>query len=180
MKVLLLVLLFLFLLVLMIALYFLISPFRIMVNTDKGTYRAGWSHLASVRLSEENNDWGVRFNLLGWSRRYGLEQLLFRKKSKEPQKVEAKEKPRSSKSKRRSSFSIERVGRILRQVHVREFRMDLDTDDVIANAYLTPVFEGLRFWTRGRCQTRVNFIGHNRLIINVDTRMINLLRAGYL
>jgi len=183
MKIALLILLILLGLVIVVLMYFLVSPFRLTIDTRIGLYRAGWRHLAYLDVAGEADEWGLNLYLFGWKRRYAIDELIFTKK---PVGVRVTEhevrsgRRQRNKRPRALSFSGKRMFRILRQFHMNRFRWDLDTDDVIVNAYLTPVFEAIRFWSRGKYSTRVNFLGRNSLILDADTRMINLLRAGYL
>ena len=56
--------------------------------------------------------------------------------------------------------------RILKSFRVRRFRVEIDTDDYVLNAYLFPVFHLL---SRGRLQ--INFNGRNDIQIEITNRI---------
>ena len=184
MKTALLILLILIVLLLLLMVYFLVTPFHLVIDTRRGIYWAGWRYLANVDIDGVEENWGVNLHLFGWTRRYRIDEWAL---NRDPFGLRVSEKhedgsggEKRKKKGRESILSARRALRILRQFHMRRFRWELDTDDVIVNAYLTPVFEAIRFWSRGKYQTRINFTGRNSLEVNGDTRIINLIRAGYM
>lgn len=180
MKIALIVLLILLLILLVLVIYMLVVPFRVMIHTGIGTYKAKWGPLVSADIAEEADQWNVRVHFPGWVNRYPLEDMLFRRRQPVKAKRVHKESERPGTKKKAQRPSFQRMLRVLGQIRIHEFSLDLDSDDVIFNAYLFPAFEGVRFWTRGKCRTRVNFIGRNELRFNAQVRMFNLLRAAYL
>jgi hypothetical protein len=160
-------------------LFFLISPFKMIIDTREGIYRLGWDRGVNARAFHFKEEWGVRLNIFGWKRDYGFEELVKKINGpSEPEKGIQKEVRKKRKKTSRFNFSIRKLKRIVRQIKVKQFQLEFDTEDVILNAYLLPVFEAIRFHSHERFRTRVNFIRKNMLRMNIQTRMINVLKAG--
>lgn len=160
-------------------LFFLISPFKVIIDTREGIYRLGWDRGVNASAFHFKEEWGVRLNIFGWKKDYGFEDLFQRINGpKEPEKQIQKEVRKKRKKTSRFRFSIRKLRRILRKIKVKQFQLEFDTEDVILNAYLLPVFEAIRFHSREKFSTRVNFLRRNILRMNVQARMINVLKAG--
>lgn len=92
----------------------------------------------------------------------------------DPIKSWPKKKKKKRKRSRSSAVPVSRILSVLRSFDVKEFRLDLDTSDVIWNAYLFPVFFFLN--SRG-IQSRINYNGQNQLVIHIENRLSNMAWA---
>ena len=68
-----------------------------------------------------------------------------------------------------------KVSKLIRSFRVREFKLELDTGDVVQNAYWYPLFFHLNRLGKGTWQ--VNFAGHNGMILHLENRAIRVLWA---
>jgi hypothetical protein len=127
---------------------FLLLPLVIEINSDAGVYE---------------------FRLGGWMKyRFSAEQLLA------PPAREKKKPGRKRRTYFRSLLSWKNIRRVLASFEVRRFRLILDTDDFILNAYLYPVFVFLSGKNRFLA---INFQGRNAVDILVTNRMWRILWA---
>ena len=171
MKIFLFILLVILLIVLALILYLLISPLRILVDSEKREVYLGWNHWLNAHLDSENGRWGVRLKLPFWNKVYFIDDLINKMGSRS--KVD---KATAKSDHQKSKWSVTKVKRILRQIRIREFRWNLDTDNYIWNAYLTPIFTFMNYKTG--YPTQINFMGKNEIKINAESRIFNLLVAG--
>ncbi len=91
------------------------------------------------------------------------------KKKKKP-----KRKRKAETKKKRSFMSFKKVLKLIRSFEMKEFRLELDTGNVIGNAYLFPVFF---FLNRQKAQLRINYEGSNGLVIWIENRGVRMIRA---
>lgn len=91
-------------------------------------------------------------------------------------KVPQEKEKRVRKKRRRMPLKklIRKIRAVLKTFHVTRFELDFDSDDVITNAYLFPVF----FFLSGkRVKLRVRYNGENALVMEVNNRIARILRA---
>lgn len=151
---------------LILLIYLLISPVRIILDSNTGKYWLGWNAWLAAEVEKENNNWGIRFKLPLWSKWVAFSNLLNKK-----------EKRRKKKKKKKSKFTLAKAKKMLGLIKIDEFKLILDTDDVIWNAYLFPIFEFIR---RSKTyKTKINFQGKNEIKIIASGRVFQFLKAGF-
>ncbi|MCD4728987.1 MAG: hypothetical protein K8R74_00170 [Bacteroidales bacterium] len=96
-------------------------------------------------------------------------------KQKEGKAISKREKPKKKK-KRLGIGAIWLLMKIIRKT-IRSFKLktlylNLDTDDVISNACLIPVFANLH---RDNINLNVNYAGDFEMIINIENNIFNIL-----
>ena len=150
----------------------LLSPLRFTIDSNHGIASVGWNKWMNAKVSREDENWSLRLRLPFWTKQWHVEELIREagRKRLDPL-VKAPSKKGSH-----SKWTWARFKRIMRQFRIREFKLILDTDDFILNAYLTPVFEIISGLTRWRM--RINFNGRNELKFSGDIRIFNALVAG--
>ena len=159
----------LFVLVILLVLW---MPLRLYINSDVGRYEVSWGRLAWINLhiggEELTGQWGV----LGWRREFDL----IRELAKRSQPAAKKPSPsRSAKApKRRINRLPLRLLRIARSFRVRSFHLDMDTGDVVQNAYLYPVLAAIEH--RGP-DVHVNYDGRVSVHLWMENRLIRMVRA---
>jgi hypothetical protein len=150
----------------------LVAPMKFVVDSNLGIVQIGWNRCMNAKVCQEGQSWGLRLRLPFWSKRWGISELM---KGRDTKKLKNREQ-RSGKKRSRSKLSWARIKRIIKQFKLREFKLILDTDDFMWNAYLTPVFEIISGMTRMRM--RINFNGMKVVKIRAETRIINVLIAS--
>jgi len=150
----------------------LLDPFELRIDTVAGEYCLRWRGLVSVRLTGEVPDPVMRLWVMGWRRDFRLLEMGGGREKEEDEKAP---KPAKKKKRRRPKWLTFRLmRRLLHTFRVHTFRLALDTDDYVMNAYLFPVFHLLSSRKR---QLHINFTGHNELVLIVSNRIWNLLWA---
>lgn len=158
--------------------YLLIAPVTFRLDSETMSGSIGWNRWLRGKL-RIRDDLTMDLSAPFWKRTLKLEDLLIRKRHL-PQNVEEEPKKETRKSGRKKGMkrmSWSRFKRMIRAVKIKEFRLNLDTDDFIWNAYLTPVFENLRYW-RGY-NIRINFMGRTEMRLVAEVRLIELLVRGW-
>jgi hypothetical protein len=140
----------------------LLAPLRIQIDSDQGIYEVTWGHV--VRMSIFPVDLKMRLSLFGMRKEWPLVSRRDRREKK----------AKSKKRRGPAAFSGMRFLRVLRTFRVREWVIDIDTDDYCRNAYLYPVFHFLNLW---KGQWRVNYEGEFVVRLTVDNRLSRILGA---
>lgn len=148
-------------------LWLLIEPIIIKIDTITNEYYIRWRHIGSVALLFLNDDLLLRLRILFWQKDFY--PLHAQKKQEKPKK-----KPTKKAKSKWKRFSWRRMKAILRTFKVRYFRMDLDTDDYVLNAYLYPLFY---FANRPNRRLSVNFEGRTNVQLQVENRLLRIVRA---
>jgi hypothetical protein len=148
----------------------LFTPLVFKVSTEEHVLGVKAHGLGGVRLVWEKDELPkAKWRLWWWER-----DLKFTRKPSESKETKpAKEiTPAKRKRKRKGpKITLMKVIRILRSFKVRKFRINLDTDDYITNAYLYPLFVVL---DQGKGHLQVNYEGR----VDVDVEVVN--RAAWL
>jgi len=144
----------------------LLNPFVLHLDTRQGVYSLLWWGVASARVVGSDSGPVLSLWLLGWRKRFSLIDLLGSSPEAKKKKPEKKKKRSGWKRPRWLTF---RFGlRMLRTFRVREFRLMLDTDDFVRNAYWWPVFH---FLSRRKGGLSINFHGENELVLVISNRL---------
>lgn len=174
MKILLVIVSIILMICLVLIIYLLVSPFRVILDSKVGYLTVGWSSWLSARVFEDHGHWIVRFRIPFWEKKMRLSQLMkSKKKSKKKKKKRGLwlfSKPGNKK------FGLKKIQRLVGQIKIKELSLKLDTDNFIWNAYLTPVFELLKYKTGHRLN--VNFMGLNEIKLKAESRIIKVLAVG--
>ena len=171
MKIFLLILCILLVLICFLLVYLIVSPVQVQIDSTKGIYWAGWNRWFCISLVHERNNWRFKIKLFFWKKYYSVERLFLRKPSKR------KRKPKSKKRKRKA-FTAAKARKLFKSIKIRELIFNLDTEDVIWNARLYPIATLLS--VASGHPFRINFQGKNLIRIKAESRLINILKAGYL
>jgi hypothetical protein len=171
MKILAIIAVILLIIILVIVTYLLVSPIIVLLDSDKGIMFIGWNRYMKAEFSGINDEWEIKVKVPFWQKRFSLFNILTSNGSNKSRKW----KKTLGKS-RFVKWNRRKFQRIIRQIKIEEFKLLLDTDDYILNAYLTPIFELINY--RSRYYTRVNFIGKNGIKLKAKGRIISLLYAS--
>jgi hypothetical protein len=153
-------------------LWLLFSPLVLQVDTRRNEYTFYWLGLANVKLVPLNDDLLLRLRLPFWRKDFSILQLLT--KSNQNKQNRTREVPSNQKQKSKWRFSWTRIHKVFRSFRVQYFRMEMDTDDYVMNAYLYPVCNLLNAPNH---YVTINFQGRNQCAFRVQNRIVNILIA---
>lgn len=144
----------------------LLLPVAVEVNSEKEVYRAGVKGLLYIQLLPERDGWKGLLRAGWWKREFRISL---------PGKGKPEAKKPGKKTRRFRPATVWRKGRrLLASFRVRRFRLILDTDDFILNAYLYPIFVFLS--GRNRLMA-INFQGRTSVDILVTNRVWRVVWA---
>lgn len=144
---------------LILLLGFLFTPISLYVDTDEGCYEVFQTPVFRFFVEIKNGTIAPRLQLVGLN-----VPLHSKEKPKPIKKVDKKRKNKSGLKKSASAWRF-LIERLLRSFDIQRVVVDLDTDNVVLNAQLVPVF----FWaSRGPVQLSTNF--HGRVYFHLEAR----------
>ncbi|MCB9284946.1 MAG: hypothetical protein H6563_12790 [Lewinellaceae bacterium] len=148
----------------------LLLPLEVEVNSERGIYRADIRGLLYFRLLPGSKGWKVLLRLFWWER--DLTAWIWRagkrKKAKKPGKRVWKMRPATAWKNWRKLY------RLIASFQFRRFRLIVDTDDFILNAYLFPI---VNFLCRKNRYVAINFMGENSVDIYLTNRIWRVVWA---
>ena len=139
--------------VLLLLIGLLLLPIAVEVNTDAGVYQVRLKGLAKIRLLPGPEVWKVRICLGRWKKEV---EVFGTKEHKEEQVKKARKRT----WKTRPATIWRKFRHLMGSFRVLRFRLILDTDDYILNAFLFPFFTLV---SRKDRSVVVNFTGRNSL-----------------
>lgn len=157
-------------LLLLILLCLLLLPFQFEIDSRRALIAFRWGRIGSASLLFSGEDLRLFVQLPMWRKSYSLLQPMIKKKGKK-QELQKKKKRSGAFFK----MTRKRIKRLLSSFKILKFRLNLDTDDYVLNAYLFPVFSLLS--SRGTPQLGINFEGDFELQLLVENRLIRIIRA---
>jgi hypothetical protein len=149
--------------ILLIICWLLFMPIVVNVNTDRAVYEVYQRGTVRFWLTSE---FQPRIQVLGISVPIQSTKKRDTKKSgHKPRKPSSKRQPISWLKVRALS------NRILKSITIRWFQLDMDTDDVVLNAKLVPVFAWL---SRGPVQLTTNFQGRVFAVLRAEVKVYSI------
>lgn len=144
--------------------WLLLAPLYLYVSTPESRYEAGLTGVFKVRIvTDERGLPQVVANLLFFSFRVPLFQ--FRTKEKKGLKTKAKKKKARRMTRKRIRLIMRIIWKIIRSFRLKQLKLNIDTGDVIRNAYLIPVFS---FAYRENIRLSVNYESRNEFILHFE------------
>ncbi|WP_299215347.1 hypothetical protein [uncultured Aquimarina sp.] len=151
-----------------IAIYILLLPIVICVDTNANEYYIQLKGLAKASIEEDKEE-VIRIKL----------KMLFLNFHFFPLKkiglVKKKKVKKKSTKKRKNRINIRTGLRLLKSFKVKKMLLDIDTGDCISNAKLYPVFAFLKYYTKG--SFNINFDGRNEMALYVQNRPIHIIKS---
>lgn len=148
--------------------WILFSPIVLRIDTRKDLYWLRWRGIALFQLKWLDDDLVLHLRVWFWKKDFHLLESLVK-----PRK--ASDKKEASKGKAKKKRNWKRLSRrLLQSFTVKQFDLNLDTDDYVLNSYLYPIFSLLHSkpWQLG-----INYQGQSSLQIQIENRLIRLLKA---
>jgi hypothetical protein len=176
------ILLAVFALLLLLFLWAILTSFILYINTEQNIYYLKLTSIVKIQLlfDEELFLFRLRIFFLNFKfnplKFYKKKKIKAEKEEKEgKEEKEDKDKPdRKRKKKRMFTFSQARrmVRDIIRSFNVKVLKAEIDSGDVVTNAYLVPAFV---FANRNNINLSANNSGLNSLELKLQNRIIKLL-----
>ena len=149
----------------------LMIPLSLRIDTERGIYQFNAGGVFLCRILGIPGDILLQFRLMGFTWSKSLMQALLTPRAEK--KEQKKEKPKGKK-RRGMKMSLRKIRAILRSFRIKQFDLDLDTDNYRLNAYLFPIF----FFLNGRRGNwSVNYNGNVRFKLHVVNRPVRVLYA---
>ncbi len=151
--------------------WLVLLPIRLVIHTNSGEYRVEWGRLIGARLIFLTDDVKIRMHLPFFHKDfYPLHPSPEAKKKEKPTEKKKKKKKRHSRITK--VFPI--IKSVLRSFYVRQFKLELDTDNYLTNAYLYPLFY---FLNKNRGEWHINYSGQFALDLEIMNRPVWILFA---
>ena len=156
----------LILLFLVLICWILISPIRITIDSQNQIYNVNWIGIGKIGILDFTDDLILRTQLLFWKKDFHPLTMSMRKKVPKPRPIK--------KSQKSSPISRRRVLRLFRSFQLKELRLNLDTDSVIYNSYLVPLFYFLNGKKR---KLNINYQGELMILVMAENRLYRIIAA---
>lgn len=152
--------------------WLLFSPLYLQIDTRRNEYALRWVGIAEANLIPLNDDVLLRLRLPFWRKDFSIIKF-FVQPTKNKQERTRKATPKQQ-SKTNWRFFWNFFQRILKSFRVHYFKVELDTDDYVMNAYLYPV---CHFLNSPDYSVSINFQGRNQCWLRVENRLAWVLFA---
>lgn len=151
------------------------APIVLCVDTSRQQYYLWWRSIARAELVPSTDSWLLRFRFFFWT--YAFD-LLRPDTWPDGRKKKVSDRPKKGRKQRKKRFTLRRIPlriwRVLQSFQWQENRIHLDTDDVVQNAYLYPLFAVLRSPQR---DWQINYEGRVDIVLKAQNRPFRMLRA---
>ena len=146
----------------------LIAPLSLKADTYRNEYYLSWGGIGKAELISVADEIVIRLRIAFWKKDfYPLHPSTAREKKKPKPKEEKKRKSQQT-------FPFRRAIKALKSFSIKYFRLEVDTDDYIWNAYLWPVVHWIEPLRR---HVTVNFQGKNECRLLIQNRIWRLAWA---
>jgi hypothetical protein len=153
--------------ILLLILWTIFAPLILKVNTSSGYYSMGIPGIFKIRLIMDEDLFHLRA------------RIFFIPFSIHPfrtvQRERKKEKTVTKRMKGNLAQRLKALKELLMSFRVKHLYLDIDTEDVLMNAYLVPVF---LFMRTDRIQCCANYEERNLLILDLRNRLANFIWIG--
>lgn len=166
----------LLILFLMVLSWLLFAPVRLYINTSEAAYQLTYGPVLGVYLVPQGfiTDWRIRFKVLFFKFSFRIGDMGQKRMEKKKRKKEIK-KDRKTQKKRSPRKLFQMMRRILKTFEIQVCRLEIDTGDVMWNAYLFPVSALLN--RRKNIDINVNYDSRNSLEFLLENRAYRLAWA---
>jgi len=152
----------------------LLTRLRIVIDSYGNIARISWGRAVHLSLTQKEDLPILRLWAFGLKRDWVLFELLLGNNRASDTKEKTGRDVVKKKKRGRSRITFRRVMRMTSSFRIHTFKVDLDTDDYVLNAYLYPIVEIMRY--RG-VNVSVNFNGINGIVLDISNRPVRMLVA---
>lgn len=152
--------------------WMLFAPLRLTINTSNNNYSFRWIGILLIKFIPDSEELIIfRF------------RIFFIRFNIYPLKTGKKKKMKKKKPKKKKSFSFEKfrllikiVWNVILSSKLKIFELNIDTDDVVKNSYLIPVFINLN--TRNNINLNVNYHGRQSLVTEFQNTAYRMIKVA--
>lgn len=151
----------------------LLIPIHIRIDTEEGKYTAGWPGLLRVGIMQDEDEEIV---MVIWIFFVRYSVYPFHRDLSKPETKERKPKAKGGTRKpgwKQLRFTAKTFWQFIRKSKLKEFYLNIDTKNVIANSLLFPVFAVLN--TRHNVDLNINYSGNFSLILDIRNNLLNFI-----
>jgi len=152
--------------------WLLFAPIFLYINTNKKKYMAGLPGIFNLSLIPDEEQ---IFHFQIWVVFIKINFYLFKQKEEETDAIFKRKKLKKKRKipGRKTILLIIKIFRkIVKSSRLKTLYLNIDTDDVITNAYLIPIFAGLH---RNNINLSVNYNGNVEIIIRIENNIFHML-----
>lgn len=153
----------LLLLIVAVVAWVLVAPISILADTYRNQYYLSFGGIGKAEVIPLPDDILIRLRVAFWDK--DLYPLHPSPKKKEKKKTKPEE---DKKRKKKRAIPFRRIIKVLRSFNIEYFRLEVDTNDHIWNAYLWPLVYGIKPLSR---HVSVNFQGRNECRLLIRNRL---------
>ncbi len=151
--------------------WLVLLPIRLVIHTDSNVYRLEWGELVGAQVIPLSDDLKIRMRFPFFHKDfYPLRPDTGAMEKEKP--AEQKEKKKKKRRQLKKAFPI--IKSVLRSFYVKQFKLELDTDDYLTNAYLFPLFY---FLNKTKGEWNINYNGRFALDLEIINRPVWILFA---
>lgn len=150
--------------------WLLFAPVFLYINTNEKRYMAGLTGILNLRLIPDKDQiFFLRIRVVFIK----INFYPFKKKEKKAIFKRKKSEKKRNLPGRKTIWLMTKIFRkIIKSSRLKTLYLNIDTEDVITNAYLIPIFAGLH---RNNINLSVNYAGNVEMIINVENNIFHML-----
>ena len=151
----------------------LVTPIDISINSDEVEFVRGRYGLVRIGVKKDSEDF-IAVVLSVPFARFTVYPREKKEKKKEPGKSDPEHKKRSVRSKlERIKLLINIAWEVICKSRIRRFYLDIDTGNVISNAYLFPLF--FLAGNNQRMELNINYTNNFCLVLDARNNLLNII-----
>jgi len=150
-------------LILAMAIYMLMAPFYLEIDSPRNIYRIRLHRIATAGIIETNNLLLAYIKILWWERQFAVADMFSSTGNMSTEKKEQKKEHRKQRKTRKIPFG--KIRAMLNSFHIEQCYINADLGDMPVNGLMYPVAMYLSRIT-GRTIT-INFKGENVVILTI-------------
>ena len=156
--------------ILLLISWILFAPIIIRIDSNQGIFLFQWQSIGYAQIRIWSDQLLFQFRILFFRKEIDLLTYNF-KKDKKPKK----EKRKKTRQKRSDAARwLKKIPRAIKSFKVKVFRLNLDTDNYIHNAYLWPVFYALK---NDKRHLSINFDGEFEFQFLAKGQVFRILKS---
>jgi hypothetical protein len=151
----------------------LVTPIDISINSDEEEFIRGRYGLVRIGVKKNSEDF-VAVVLSVPFARFTVYPREKKEKKKEPGKTDPERKQRSVRSKlEHIKLLINIVWEVMCKFRIKRFHLDIDTGNVISNAYLFPLF--FLAGNKPQMELHINYTNNFCLVFDARNNLLNII-----